>query len=110
MNLHDYQKEAHDYASYGDNDFYPFLLLAEEAGEACGKVAKLIRDKGGKELRSLSADDRRKLNMELGDVLWAIAEAAGVIGADLEHVAQLNLTKLSGRRARGKLGGSGDDR
>ena len=45
MEANDYQKSAHDFAMYKDN-LYPILGLAEEAGEAAGKVAKHLRAVG----------------------------------------------------------------
>ena len=41
MNASEYQVKAHDFASYGENPMYPALGLAEEAGEVCGKIAKM---------------------------------------------------------------------
>ena len=110
MKFSEYQQQAHDFAAYGDNDFYPFLLLAEEAGEVCGKIAKLIRNEGQHSLRGLTAEQKTALKKELGDVLWAASEAAGKIGLDLDDVALFNLCKLSDRRERGKICGEGDNR
>lgn len=110
MNFNDYQKEAFDYARYGDVWFYPFMGLSSEVGEVCGKVKKLIRDQRLTGLSNLSARDRKALKAELGDVLWYLAACAEELKLDLGDIAEYNLMKLSGRCARGKLHGDGDDR
>ena len=45
-----------------------------------------------------------------GDVLWYVAQLASELGYDLNEVADANLQKLSSRAARGRIGGSGDQR
>ena len=40
MTLAEYQRAAAEFAEFAPDSMYPFLGLAEEAGEACGKVAK----------------------------------------------------------------------
>jgi NTP pyrophosphatase (non-canonical NTP hydrolase) len=106
VNLNDYQTEAHDYAAYGDDSpLYPFLGLAGETGEVCEKLKKLIRHKGCMEFfpKGLSHTERQDLLTELGDVLWYLSEITGLLGSDLETVANMNLVKLSGRKARGTI-------
>jgi NTP pyrophosphatase (non-canonical NTP hydrolase) len=50
------------------------------------------------------------LELELGDVLWYVAQLASELGLDLDRVAQANLDKLASRAARNVIAGSGDDR
>ena len=109
MTLNEYQKQAHKYAIY-EHDLYPFLGLASEAGEVCGKVSKLLRDTEHTTLGYLLPEERLAISKELGDTLWQLTEAAGVIDMSLEDIAESNLFKLADRKARGKLGGSGDNR
>ncbi len=85
---------------------YPTLGLVNEAGEVAGKVKKIFRDKGG----VVSDADRKALTLELGDVLWYLAELSTRLGIGLDEVAAANLIKLQGRVARGTLHGEGDDR
>jgi len=109
MTLSDYQARARETAVYpgaGDNLLYPTLGLCGEAGEVAEKVKKMIRDDAG----VLSDDRREALAKELGDVLWYVAQVATEAGLDLGEVAGANIGKLSSRRARSVLHGSGDDR
>lgn len=123
MNARDYQKKAHDFATYGDNAMYPALGLAEEAGEACGKIAKFIRKHGGTdpmtaryelENKVTVTDDelkfRKDLSAELGDVMWMVAELCTVYGLDMGKVMAENIDKLTDRRERGVIDGNGDNR
>lgn len=94
------------YPDKGRNPIYPALGLGEEAGEVLGKIKKVLRDKGG----AFADADRRAILLECGDVLWYLMAVAREMGSNLTEVMRLNLEKLEGRRARGTLGGSGDDR
>ena len=85
---------------------YPTLGLTNEAGEVAGKVKKIFRDRGG----VVSEDDRVALTLELGDVLWYLAELCTQLGINLDDVAAANLRKLEDRTARGRLSGDGDYR
>ncbi len=85
---------------------YPTLGLTNEAGEVAGKVKKIFRDRGGR----VTDEDRAALTLELGDVLWYLAELCTQLGIELEDVAAANIDKLEGRTARGTLAGDGDHR
>lgn len=85
---------------------YPTLGLANEAGEVAGKIKKLFRDKGGR----ITDADRESLKLELGDVLWYLAQICTELELDLGEVAEANLSKLFSRQERGTLGGEGDQR
>lgn len=109
MRLDEYQRQAHTFAIY-ENDFYPVFGIAEEAGEVCGKVGKMVRDSGRDDLAYLPPEDKKKLVTELGDCLWMLTEIAGLLRVSLSHVAAVNLVKLTDRKARDTIKGSGDDR
>lgn len=82
---------------------YPRLGLPGEVGELLSIYAKHVRD-GEK-------DNHKELVFkELGDILWFIAAIAEDEGFDLSDVAKGNITKLTDRRDRGVLQGSGDNR
>ncbi|MCC6905299.1 MAG: nucleoside triphosphate pyrophosphohydrolase family protein [Anaerolineae bacterium] len=109
MELSEYQQKAAHTAQYpgvGNNFIYPALGLAGETGEVCEKIKKVIRDRGGE----VDAETREAIRKELGDVLWYVSQLATELGLDLEEIARGNIDKLISRRARGVLGGSGDDR
>ena len=83
---------------------YPFLGLAEEAGEVLGKVEKAARD--GHTYQQM----KDGLVLELGDVLWYISAICGALNVSMEDVAKQNLDKLWARQANNTLHGSGDNR
>jgi NTP pyrophosphatase (non-canonical NTP hydrolase) len=104
-----YQQRSRETARYPDvgaNPIYPTLGLCGEAGEVADKVKKVIRDQQG----AFSADNVAALKLELGDVLWYLAQLANELELDLEDVARANLDKLASRAARNVIAGSGDDR
>ena len=83
---------------------YPALGLCGEAGEIAEKVKKWLR---GDEWSGL---DKAALLKELGDPLWYITSLAADLGYTLQDVVDVNVEKLSSRKNRGVLKGSGDDR
>jgi NTP pyrophosphatase (non-canonical NTP hydrolase) len=109
MDLNSYQQSARTTARYPDvgaNPIYPTLGLSGEAGEVADKVKKVLRDRGG----VFDAAVREELKLELGDVLWYVAQLASELGLSLDEVAEANLAKLASRATRGRLSGSGDHR
>ena len=107
MDVQTYQLQSRETARYpnaGTNPIYPTLGLCGESGEVADKVKKVIRDLGGE----FSAEVIEGLKLELGDVLWYVAQLASELGLDLDEVAQANLAKLASRAARNVLSGSGD--
>ncbi|QEY31677.1 hypothetical protein EVJ50_04885 [Synechococcus sp. RSCCF101] len=109
MDLDTYQTAARHTARYPDagrNAIYPTLGLCGEAGEVAEKVKKVMRDRGG----VFDQASRDQLLLELGDVLWYVAQLSSELGFSLEQVGQANLSKLAGRAERGTLGGDGDNR
>lgn len=85
---------------------YLALGLNGEAGEVADKIKKVIRDDNS----ILTGEVFQDLVKEIGDVLWYVARLADELGFDLSEVAQENVNKLRGRKDRGTLGGSGDNR
>ncbi len=109
MELNQYQDKSRSTALYpnvGQNPIYPTLGLAGEAGEVADKVKKVIRDNQG----IFDQDSKESIMLELGDVLWYVAQLSSELGFDLEDVAINNLKKLSSRAKRGKISGFGDKR
>lgn len=81
------------------------LALSEEAGEAAGKLKKKLR--GDSMDESMFAWNTAQ---ELGDVLFYVAKYAHLLGYTLADIARLNTVKLSDRKERGVVKGSGDAR
>jgi NTP pyrophosphatase (non-canonical NTP hydrolase) len=109
MDLNAYQQGARQTARYpdvGSNPIYPTLGLCGEAGEVADKVKKVLRDHGG----VFSPEQREALKLELGDVLWYVAQLASELGFELEEIGAANLDKLASRSARNVIAGSGDNR
>jgi len=108
--LDNYQRRAVDFAVYpsGHVVVYPTLGLTGEAGEVAEKVKKIIRDHGG--VDKITAEKRDELAKELGDVLWYLANLAYDLGFSLDHIAEMNIEKLTDRMNRNKLHGEGDQR
>ena len=109
MNLNEYQVKARKTAFYpnaGSNPIYPTLGLSGEAGEVAEKVKKVLRDKDG----VFDSASKEAIKLELGDVLWYIAQLSAELGFDMEEIAAANLNKLSSRSSRGMICGEGDNR
>lgn len=112
LTLNEYQADMACTAIYKWPVIYPALGLANEAGEVLGKVKKLIRDNDVRfdNAKELTDSQRADIASELGDVLWYIAALSRDLGVSLNEIGHINLEKLADRKARGKIGGSGDNR
>ncbi|MFN7899026.1 MAG: nucleoside triphosphate pyrophosphohydrolase family protein [Synechococcaceae cyanobacterium] len=109
MDLSTYQQRSRQTARYpdaGSNPLYPTLGRCGEAGEVADTVKTVLRDRQG----LFDAQVREDLGLELGDVLWYVAQLATELGLDLEQIAAANLSKLADRAARNVISGSGDRR
>lgn len=90
----------------GDKITYPALGLGNECGEVQGKIKKILRDNHG----VFTEANVQGIVDECGDVLWYLAALLKDLGSSLEEAARNNLAKLTSRRERGVIGGSGDKR
>ena len=109
LTFDEYQKKVRKTAFYpniGTSLFYPALGLAEEAGEVCGKIKKIIRDDGG----IISNEKKQAIIKELGDILWYVAAQCWELKIPMSQAAQSNIDKIADRIKRGTKRGSGDDR
>lgn len=101
MYLNDYQHKAVDFAVYED-ELYPIVSLGVEAAELADIFIKPW----------LRGDDvvikREKLVSEAGDVLWNLAVLLSDQGITLDEVARTNIVKLTSRKERNVIKGSGD--
>jgi NTP pyrophosphatase (non-canonical NTP hydrolase) len=96
---------------------YCALKLNGEAGEIAEHVGKAMRDEGlgqhtDDELLEVKLTSAKRLLIlkEVGDVAWYLARICTELGEDFGFALAMNLDKLAERKARGALGGSGDDR
>ena len=118
MNFDEYQSKATETAIYDGQHtvlglMYAGLGAANEAGEVAGKIKKVFRDKtflARYGFTFYDAEVKAAVKAEVGDCLWYIAQVANEMGFDLSDAAESNLRKLADRKARGVLGGSGDNR
>ena len=76
--------------------------LVGEAGEVTEKIKKAIRADG-----TLDVAATQK---ELGDVIFYWYALHGALGLDPEGTIKMNMEKLSSRKERGVIRGSGDER
>lgn len=101
--LNAYQNHAMQFRLPTADETYCLYNLAGECGEVMSLVAKARRD--GRKL-----DFQEELKKELGDVLWQVAAIALDNGFTLESIAATNILKLTKRREKNALKGSGDSR
>ena len=76
------------------------------AAQVSRQAVKVRRDRQGR-FDPAVIDD---LRLELGDVLWYVAQLATELELELDQIAQANLDKLASRAARNVIAGSGDQR
>lgn len=103
MKLNDYQTKAMSFRKDTANAQYALFNLTGEVGELNSLIAKAIRDE-------VKPDFKEQAKKELGDILWCLAAVADDLGFKLDDVAVTNINKLNGRKERGTLDGSGDNR
>jgi len=108
MNTQEYDTFAASTAAYPKDKALEYLGLglAGEAGEVCGKLSKIIRDKHG----VVTSDTKEELKKEIGDCCWFISRLAVELGYSLEEILEANVAKLTSRKARGTIHGNGDER
>jgi NTP pyrophosphatase (non-canonical NTP hydrolase) len=85
---------------------YTALGLAGEAGEVANKVKKVLRDHDG----NFNNETQSAIRDEIGDVLWYCARLASELSLSFGDIAADNIRKLTERKSRNVLRGSGDDR
>lgn len=109
--FYEYQQETRQTAKYPPDQALEYLSLgiASEAGEVAGKMKKWIRD-GNQYGKMTRGEWKQAMSSEIGDVLWYCARLASELTLDLGEIAEKNMDKLLDRKARGVIGGSGDNR
>jgi NTP pyrophosphatase (non-canonical NTP hydrolase) len=102
MEFDKYQEDAMSFRLPSADQGYAILGLTGEVGEFMGYLAKCMRD--GQE------PQMEHLCKELGDILWFVAAIADDLDMGLSEVAERNIQKLSIRKSKGTIQGSGDNR
>lgn len=110
MTFQEYDDFAKTTAIYPEDKkiIYPAFGLAGEVGEIMEKIKKIMRN--GEDIQNMDFENKEELKKELGDVVWYLSAISRDLGFNLEDVAQKNIEKLSSRKDRGVLHGSGDNR
>lgn len=80
------------------------LGLQEEAGELAGKLKKYFRGDFGRDL------PKEDIIKEMGDTLFYMFALMNLLEIDPYEVFHVNVEKLTDRKKRGVLKGSGDNR
>lgn len=100
-----YQDQAMSFSvfdNYDDLREYGEANLMSEVGEYFGHLAKAKR--GDKPA------DEALLKKEMGDIFWCLAAICEANHWDMSDVAQMNIDKLTDRKARNVIKGDGDVR
>lgn len=103
MDFNEYQDKAMSFRLFNADELYAVLNLTGEVGELNSLLAKSIRDGEPEGFRD-------SIKKELGDILWHVAAIADDVGVPLDQIAELNIEKLTSRKQRGVITGSGDNR
>lgn len=104
MTFTQYQIDAMGFRLPSSDATYALFNLPGEVGELLSLEAKMIRDGGNMTIH------RDSVTKELGDILWCVAAIAADYKIDLQTIAEVNIHKLQGRKARNTTQGSGDNR
>jgi NTP pyrophosphatase (non-canonical NTP hydrolase) len=111
MTFDEYQKKAVTFAlnNYDDplmqNSVW-VMGIAGEAGEVVEKWKKAVAYRGG----AFSEDEFADFKKEFADVIWYIAVLADSLGLSLDELMQQNIDKLTDRKKRDVIKGTGDNR
>ena len=81
-----------------------FYGIVGELGEIAELNKKIMRDGGD------ASEWRKNITKEFGDVFYYLAKYANFFDIDLNEVLVTNVIKLSSRKDRGVIQGSGDER
>jgi NTP pyrophosphatase (non-canonical NTP hydrolase) len=100
----EYQQWTRTTAKYPRHKGVEYCLygMVSEVGEVADKLKKPIRDG--------YAVDPNAISKEIGDVVWYCARLADELGVDLGKILWDNIEKLSSRKERNVISGSGDER
>src|SRR3990172_3451117 len=93
--IKEWLEEGWELVSYNDKFIpiytflYPALGLSGETGEVLEIIKKIVRDR-----RTVTEEDTKKIEGELGYVLFYLAQLAARFNLSLDDIAKNNLKKL----------------
>lgn len=95
MTYNEYKVAAMKTATYPKDmaELYLDLGIHGEAGEVCDKFKKLIRDKGWRPGKDIAPADRQDILLELGDVMWYIANISVVFNVPMHFKNRRNISE-----------------
>jgi len=103
--INTYQKWTRSTIKYPQSNEGEYLTsaMAGEVGELFGAIAKYWRE-------DYEYDELlKKLELELGDVMWMVVRLADYYDFDMSTILQTNINKLEGRLADGTIKGKDDE-
>jgi len=75
---------------------FPFYLLLGLCGE-CGEVTEIFKKFARRGVEELNQEEKDKVKLELGDVLWYFTQIATELGLTLSEIMEANKHKLEER-------------
>jgi len=75
---------------------FPFYLLLGLNGE-CGEVTEIFKKFARRSDITLTQEEKNKVKLELGDVLWYFTQIATELGLTLSEIMEANKHKLEER-------------
>lgn len=81
---------------YGVDVTFPFYLCLGLAGE-CGEVIEVLKKFARREEPEMNEEEKGKLKLELGDLLWYFSQICTESGFTLSEVMEANKHKLEAR-------------
>ena len=103
MDFHEYSKRALRTASISGSVNQELAVCGLGLAGETGEVVELLK----KHIAHGKPCDPRKLEDELGDVLWYLNRVASLFGLELEKIARRNVAKLEARYPDGFVKGGG---
>lgn len=90
-----------------DSDTDELLIyLFSQSAIISGRAKKVIRDNNG----TITADKKLVIVQSLSNIISALILISKNVGSSLQEIADLNISKLQGRKSSGTLNGDGDVR
>lgn len=107
ITINEYQKRVQDTWITNEFDLERFILgICGESGEIAELFKKIYRGDYDNQTELI----KEKLEKEIGDVIYYLAQLCNYHDLVLEDILQKNIDKLAKRKEEGKIRGSGDNR